>query len=137
MERFISDLRSAVAFQLRLEVRQAPTHTYLPDDVTHLPVVVVGRPSLRETDTSTVMRQELDVTVLGRRINDDDAQAELDAVADETLDALGGTSGVKLSGGSLDGRLLALISERPGVVLVAGSDYPAYLFTVALDVSSC
>lgn len=132
MDRFITDLRKALTDLLRAECSVA-VYGWLPDDVAHLPVLVVGRPTLREGFTPSVMRQECDITLLGRRINDEDSQAELDALADETLNALGGTAGTKI----LDSHLVALILERPGTVVVAGNEIPAYLFTVALDVSTC
>lgn len=132
MDRFITDLRRALTGLLREEC-SIPVYGWLPDDVAHLPVLVVGRPSLRESILPTVMRQECDITLLGRRINNEDAQAQLDALADETLNALGGTAGTKI----LESHLVALTVEVPATVLVAGNEYPAYLFTVAYDVSTC
>jgi hypothetical protein len=108
------------------------TYTYLPDDVAHLPCLVVGRPSIRESFTSGVMGVELDVTLLGRRISDEDSQAELDAYADQLFDVLGGTRNV-----SIDGAFYRCTLFVPGTVLVAGLEYPAYIATVTTETVTC
>jgi hypothetical protein len=109
-----------------------PVYPYLPDDIAHVPVLVVGRPSARESGIPAVMILELDVTLLGRRIADDDAQAELDAYGDELWFALGGTRGRKVGDSHLACRLVT-----PGTVLVAGLEHPAYIATVSTDALSC
>jgi hypothetical protein len=73
-----------------------PVYGYLPDDVAHLPCLAVGRPSARDSGTPAVMTMTLDATLLGRRISDEDSQAELDALADELFDVAGCTRGVKI-----------------------------------------
>ena len=73
----------------------------------------------------------MDISLLGRRTGDSDAQVELDNYADECFDAFGGTRGVKVG----DGQLLACREVRPGVITVAGNDMPAYLFSVTLDIT--
>ena len=130
-DQFIQWMRRMVATLLS-ETCTPPVYSYLPDDVAHLPCLVVGRPSMRETGTPIVMRQTLDVTLLGRRISDEDSQAELDAYADELFDALGATRGVKV-----DTSMLTCRTFVPGTVLVASSEYPAYLATVTIDITSC
>src|SRR5438552_13568580 len=102
-------------------MRSAPTYGHLPDDVAHVPCLVVGRPTIGESGIPAVMTMRLEVLVLGRRLNDNDAQAELDAIADETFDVLGATRGTKLGD-----RLLSCTEVRPLSVLVAGLEYPAY-----------
>ena len=68
-----------------------PVYWWLPDDPAHLPCHVVGRPAVRESVTPGVATLELPVTLLGRRIADEDAQAQLDALGDELLKVLGGS----------------------------------------------
>lgn len=133
-ESFIVDLRRDVRDLLRAEC-SVPVYGYLPDDVAHLPCIAVGRPTAGESSTPAVMTMSLDVTLLGRRISDEDAQAELDALADELFDALGCTGNVKI-GGDVP-RLITCSAFRPASVTVAGLDYPAYLFTVNADIATC
>lgn len=128
----IVPFRKAVTDLLRGAVTP-PVYGYLPDDVAHLPVLVVGRPTIRESGTPTIMTMSLDVTLLARRTSDEDAQAEVDALADETFDVLGWTRGVKV----METHLLRTDSMRPGTVLVAGNEIPAYLFTLSLDIATC
>jgi hypothetical protein len=109
-----------------------PTYGWLPDDVAHLPVCVVGRPSLREADTAGMMTMTLDVTLLGRRIADEDAQAELDAQADQLFAVLGGTRNVRTDFGFL--RCVGLL---PGTVFVAGLECPAYIASVSTETLTC
>ena len=133
-ERFIVEFREQVTDLLR-STCSVPVYGWLPDDVAHLPVIAVGRPGERESGTPTVGTMSLDITLLGRRIADEDSQAELDALADELWGALGYTRGVKI--GATQPRLLTCHTFRPGTALVAGLDYPAYLFTVTIDISVC
>ena len=111
-----------------------PVYEHMPEDVAHLPVIVVGLPRLDESGINAVMVTTLDVVVLGRRLGDADAQAELLARADETLNVLGGTRGTKVGD---DPQLLRCTAARPATYSVAGNDFPAYSFTVALDVTTC
>jgi hypothetical protein len=133
-ETFIVDFRRDVRDLLRAGC-SVPVYGWLPDDVAHLPVIAVGRPSARDAGTPAVMTMTLDVTLVGRRISDEDSQAELDALADELFDTLGCTSGVKVGGD--EPRRIDCHNFRPGTALIAGLDYPAYLFTLTVDVSTC
>ena len=74
----------------------------------------------------------LDVTLLGRRISDDDSQAELDALADQMFSTLGGTRLVRVDGLAMRCELML-----PGTVLVAGLEYPAYIASVSTDTVTC
>lgn len=134
MESFIVDLRRDVRDLLRAEC-STPVYGYLPDDVAHLPCLAVGRPGGRDSGTPAVMRMSLDITLLGRRISDEDSKAELDALADEVFDALGCTRNVKI--GADQPRFAVCRSFRPGTAIVAGLEYPAYLFTVDVDILTC
>jgi len=109
-----------------------PVYGYLPDDVAHLPCHVVGRPLLRESGSAAVLTLELGVTLLGRRISDQDAQAELDALGDELVKALGGTRSRDVNRIHL--RMTAL---DPGTATVAGVDIPAYVATVDTETLTC
>lgn len=128
---FVADVRRTV-YDLIYTKSPIPVYQWLPDDVAHLPCYVIGRPSLRESTVSAVLRCELDVTLLGRRVRDDDAQAELDAYADELVTMLGGTRNVRQGDSQLRCTLLL-----PGTVIVAGNEHPAYIATVATDIVSC
>lgn len=105
---------------------------YLPDDVAHLPCLVVGRVSMREANVPAVMRMSLDVTLLGRRVADEDAQRELDVYLDELFAILGGTRGVKVNDNHI-----ACRGVVPAQVAVAGDTFPAYIATVTMDALSC
>ena len=109
-----------------------PVHEWLPDDVAHLPCHVVGRPAVRESGTPGVMTLELAVTLLGRRVSDEDAQAQLDALADELLKVLGGTKVRRVND-----IYLRDVTLDPATVTVAGSEIPAYIATVNTEAMTC
>ena len=133
MDRFIADLRRQLRDLMRRE-GNLPVYGYLPDDVAHLPCTVIGRPSIGESGTPAVMTMSVDVYVLGRRLSDEDAQAELDAYADEAFDVLGATRGVKIND---QPQLARCVDVSPGTVNVAGLEMPVYSFSVAYDVMTC
>jgi hypothetical protein len=130
-EPFIVEFRRQLRDLLRSE-GPVPVYGYLPDDVAHLPVCVVGRPSTVESGTPAVMTQSLDVMLLGRRIADEDAQTELDGLGDEIFEVLGATRGVKVGAD-----MFRCLEVRSGTVSVAGQEIPAYSFTVARDIITC
>jgi hypothetical protein len=132
MESFITTLRRQVRDLFRAE-GTLPVYGFLPDDVAHLPCYVVGRPSISESGTAAVMTVTMDVIVLGRRVGDEDAQAELDGYGDEAFDVLGCTRGVKIA----DGQLLACRSVTAASVNVAGNDIPCYSLSVDTDILTC
>lgn len=118
--------------RLLLAGASVPVYGYLPDDIAHLPCICIGRPSLFEGDVATVMRATLTITLLGRRINDEDSQAQLDALGDELFELLGGTRLARTTELSV-----ACRSFTPGTVIVGGLEMPAYLATVTTDALSC
>jgi hypothetical protein len=128
---FVIPYRRAVSDLLKLKMT-TPLYTFLPDDVAHLPCLVVGRPSIRESGTSGVMTTTLDVSLLGRRISDEDSQQELDALADQLFEALGGTRNMR--SGAIQLRCTVLL---PATVLVAGQEMPGYIATVSAEIVSC
>ena len=109
-----------------------PVYWWLPDDVAHLPCHVVGRPSVRESVTPGVATLELPVTLLGRRVSDEDAQAQLDALGDELLKVLGGSKNRKVNGLFLRCTVL-----DPATAFVAGTEIPAYVATVDSEDLTC
>lgn len=131
MTSFIVPFRSTVRDLLRAR-GSIPAYGFLPDDVSHLPCHVVGRPSVVESGTPAVMTLTLDVTLLGRLISDEDSQAELDALADQLFEILGGTRLVRV-----DNSAIRCSAVLPGTVFVAGVEYPAYMATVSADIISC
>ena len=131
MSTFIVDARTAVSELLRMNC-SAPVYTFLPDDVAHLPCLVVGRPSIRESRTAGVSTLTLTVTLLGRRIADEDAQRELDVLGDELFAVLGGTKNIRSQGIAL-----RCTNFVPGTIAVAGQEMPAYLADVVQEIVSC
>ena len=131
MDQFITPFRRMVTTLVR-ERTGLETYGYLPDDVAHLPCHVVGRPTMREFNTKGVMTLTLDVTLLGRRISDEDSQMELDVLADQLFVVLGGTRSVKVDDSHLRCTLVL-----PGTVLVAGQEHPAYIASVSQEAMSC
>ena len=150
-----SDLISLSAFEHKLDMTQAggvmadtfwrrsvppsqpfatkaarPSTSGLSPTMAHIPVLVVGRPSARE-GRCHVMTSRWTSPCWGAGW-DDDAQAELDAYADELWTVLGGTRGVKVGDTHL-----ACRGVVPATVAVAGLEYPAYLHTVTTDALSC
>ena len=109
-----------------------PVYWWLPDDVAHLPCHVVGRPSVRESVTPGVATLELPVTLLGRRVADEDAQAQLDALGDELLKVLGGSKNRQVNGLFLRCTVL-----DPATAFVAGVEIPAYVATVDSEDLTC
>lgn len=108
-----------------------PVLRWLPESPNELPCYVVGRPNLREEPTRRAT-QLVDVPVyaLGRTLRDDDAQSELDAMADE-LEAL------LWKPPQEPGRTSRLTELRATVATVANVEIPAYSGTVATATAPC
>ena len=75
---------------------------------------------------------ELPVTLLGRRVADEDAQMQLLALGDELFKVLGGTKNREVNG-----LFLRCESLDPGTVFVAGVEIPAYVATVDTEDLTC
>jgi hypothetical protein len=116
---------------LTAAVGDVPVWLWLPGAVDGLPCYVVGRPDLDEdTTTRSVQRLTVPVYALGRTLRDDDAQAELDAMAD-TLIAL-------LWRPMQDAaQSYRLTRGRATVLTIAAVEVPAYTMTVASSVQPC
>lgn len=129
---FVIPFRQAV-ITLLTAGSPVPVYGYLPDDVAELPCHVVGRPTGRETGTPAVVRMTLDVTLLGRRISDEDSQKQLDTLADDLLALLGGTRNVTVG----DNNRMHWTEVTPATVMVAGLEMPAYVTSIVMDTVTC
>jgi hypothetical protein len=75
-----------VIYRMLAETATYPVYRWLPGSADELPCLVVGRPDAgTDDDVPGVVRATCNVTALGRRDNDDDAQAELDDLGDYLL----------------------------------------------------
>jgi hypothetical protein len=96
---------------------------WLPEDVTELPCAVVGRPTaVRSREAAAIFDLLTPVYVIGRRLNDDDAQAELDIYTDLVFGRL--TQPISGLAGRTELRL------DPSTVQIAEQTYPDYIITV-------
>jgi len=95
---------------------------FYPDDVTNVPCVVVGRPTI-DLDTQ-LYAYACPVFVIGRRISDMDSQDELDAVTEEVIRALNGPD-------------IVVTHVEPAVRVIAELNYPAYVVTCAIGQLNC
>lgn len=108
-----------------------PVHLWLPGDVGELPCYVVGRPDFDEdTGARALQRVIVPVYALGRTLRDDDAQAELDAMADTLIDLLWRPN-------QDHGQSYRLTRGRATVLTIAATEVPAYSMTVASSVQPC
>lgn len=107
-----------------------PLHRWLPGNVDDLPAIVVGRPSLTEGTSAALASITVPVHALGRTVRDDEAQAELDSLADLLVARLWKPP-------QTEGVSLGLTSCTPGVIEIAGVDVPAYTATVAATTAYC
>lgn len=116
----IREIRAGLAKALAgLDV---PVWTFLPDDLNEIPCVVVRQPTM-QADVQ-LYAATVPVIVVGRRLNDEDAQAELDDLADAVV-------------GGLRGPDVAISTIEPGTVTVAELVHPAYSVTVAVGRIDC
>lgn len=95
-----------------------------PANPNHVPCVVVSRPLVEPgtTDLAADFGVQVPIVVIGRTMADDDAQRELDTVADAVID-----------------RLLPTFpfTVTADVEAVAGLVYPAYTITVTVPMRLC
>jgi len=101
-----------------------PVFPYYPEDAAMVPCVVVGRPTIDQSEDyqPSDFTTRLPVIILGRRIGDDDTQDELDRVSDEVIE-----------------RIIPYhqFNVAPGIETVAGLGYPAYVVTVIIALRLC
>jgi hypothetical protein len=126
----ITDARRHV-YELVAASTDKPVLRWLPEAPHELPCYVVGRPDLEE-DPSRRATQLIEVPVyaLGRTLRDDDAQTELDAMADELTNLLWKPP-------QEPGRTMRLTRLRATVTTVANVEIPAYTATVATATAPC
>lgn len=104
---------------------EVPIHRLLPADVADVPAVVVGRPGIEYDGRVEVT--SITVYVMGRTLADDDAQDELDELADTVLDALLGWN-----------EDFEISTVTPGLVAVGqGSSFPDYEVTLTYRAPLC
>lgn len=130
----LAEFRATVA-DLAGKETELPLVPTIPDDVTHVPCVVVGRVTGAEAAEAGVEDLELDLTLIGRRSRADDPLAvggELDTDCDALYARFGGSRGVKHLAWHL-----SIVSRRPALVQIAALDYEAYLLTVTGSHTTC
>lgn len=106
-----------------------PTFLYLPTSTDQLPCYVVQRPSLDEGPQAAIAHVVVEVYALGRTIRDDDAQHELDFLADGLVERLWNVDTSPSS--------CKLTAIRSDVVSVSSVDIPAYIGTVEVSSVIC
>jgi len=129
----LTAMRTAVTDLLESQDLPYDIYGYVPADVQSYPCIVVGRPDARESvEARTVFDVDCDVYVCGRT-QSDDAQEELDKVADQVWLIFGGTR-TRRSGDLV----LTCTSITASVIDVAGTtNVPAYVFSVTSALTTC
>jgi hypothetical protein len=108
-----------------------PVYRWLPGTTDDLPCYVIGRPDLDEQPQARAVQQlTIPVYALGRTMRDDDAQAQLDDLADDLTNLLWKPP-------QEPGQSMRLTRLRATVVPVAGVDIPAYTGTVVAATAPC
>jgi hypothetical protein len=107
-----------------------PVHQWLPGNTDDLPAFVVGRPNVSEGDQPALMATTVPVFALGRRTGDDDAQAQLDLMADLLLVRFWQPP-------RTEGVGIRLQTITAGVIEVAGLDIPAYTASLLCTSTYC
>ena len=125
--------RAEVVATLEGALVGVPQWDILPDDIAELPCIVVGRPAARQTNTAVVFDLDLQVFVIGRRQQAGGNEAELVALADSVLRALGGTRGARTPGGGV----ISVTRADPRILTIAGQECPAYTVEVEASTTTC
>jgi hypothetical protein len=107
-----------------------PVRLWLPGEATELPCYVVGRPDLDEGTPRSIAQVSVPVYALGRTLRDDDAQAELDDMADLLIATL--WRPVQDAA-----QTYRLTRGRATVLSIAAVEVPAYTMTVVSSVQPC
>lgn len=116
----IAEIRAMLARSL--STLDWPVYQYKPDDLNEVPCFVVDRPSV-DVDVQTYIAR-CAVLVIGRRINDDDAQEELDRVTEAAMLAIRGPD-------------INVSTVEPVVAMVAELTHPAYRIDCAAGFVNC
>jgi hypothetical protein len=107
-----------------------PVRQYLPGSADSVPMFVVGRPNISEGDQPALMVTTVPVFALGRRLGDDDAQQQLDGMADLLLARFWQPP-------RTEGVGIRLVTITAGVIEVAGTDLPAYTASLLCTSTYC
>lgn len=129
----IVEARAAVAHHL--DGSPWEVHAFLPDDIGALPCIAVLRPHLSPGE-QRLTNAAVTVLIVGRRVGNDDAQAELDQVTDTVIARFGGLNHAVYLESDLIHRL-ALTDVAPRTVTVSGTDYDAYALTLDATFTAC
>lgn len=121
-----------MVFEMASSAMSWPIFQFLPQSADDLPCIVVGRPDVDEGDERALLAISVPLYVLGRTstARDDSAQAELDGVADQVLNAFWKPQ-------QPTGFSLRLSRIRATVVPVAANEIPAYTALIALSTVYC
>ena len=120
----------AHVFDLVHAAVELPVYRWLPGSADELPCFVVGRPDLDEGAARALQQITLPVYALGRTLRDDDAQSELDDMADQLERLLWKPP-------QEPGQSLRMTRMRATVVTVATVEIPAYTCTVVAATAPC
>src|SRR4051812_49295060 len=115
----IVDFRQAIFKLLEHPVQDAgwACTQFLPDDVSLLPCVSVGRVRVTFVGTQLGVESQLTVFVIGSRLTSDDAQADLDEVAEQVTSWL-------LQADQ------AVLTAEPTVTTINALPHPTYEITI-------
>lgn len=112
-----------------------PVVATIPDDIAHVPCVVVGRVQSSPAEAAMVFDLSLELYLIGRRQRADDPlglDGHLLTDLDGLADTFGGTRGITYQSWHL-----ALTDVLPTVVSIAGLEYEAYQMTIESSTSTC
>lgn len=107
-----------------------PVYLWLPGNAEELPCYVVGRPDMDEDTPRSVQKVSIPVYALGRTLRDDDAQAELDRMADNLVN-------LYWKPPLQPGVSLRMTRIRATVLTIAAIEVPAYTATLIGAVQPC
>lgn len=120
----------AHVFDLVHAATELPVYRWLPGSADELPCFVVGRPDLDEGSSRAMQDVTVPVYALGRTLRDEQAQSELDDMADLLVNLLWKPP-------QEPGSSLRLTRLRATVVTVAGVEVPAYTATALAAAQPC
>lgn len=110
------------------ETGSLPVVRTIPDDIAHVPCVVIGRVRGEPGENPAAEELSTEIYVIGRRQRADDPVAvngELDHHCDEIYSIFGATRGTTHGGWTL-----VAGPREPSVIQIAGLDHEAYQITV-------
>lgn len=111
-----------------------PVLDELPDDLSQLPTIVVGRADAGEGDAPIVADLSTDLWLIARRSTVDRPGLELDTLADEVLSIFHAWRSVRHEPSQLDLMATSLVART---LDVGGARYSAYTVTIETSVTTC